>query len=158
VTIADNDVATPQPGSVQLNAATYSGNENGGSVALTLTRTGGTDGAISVSVTTSGGSASAGADYTAPTSTVSWASGDGTPKVVNLVLLDDATVEGNETITVTVGNPMGGATVGAQSSATVNIVDDDVAPPPPPPPSSGGGSMGWWFLALLAGLRAARRR
>ena len=102
VTINDDDVApVPQPGTVALNPATYSVNENGGSVTLTLTRTTGADGAISVSVASGGGSASAGADYTALSQTLNWADGDSANKTVTLTVLDDATDEVNETVTVT---------------------------------------------------------
>jgi hypothetical protein len=129
VTIADDDVTPlPVPGTVQFNPAAVSVNENGGSVTLTLTRTVGADGAISVSVTTGGGSASAGADYTALGATVSWADGDNASKTVALAILDDATDESNETVTLVLGNATGNVTLG--SNGTLTIVDDDVTPAP----------------------------
>jgi hypothetical protein len=169
LTITDNDVAPPaQPGALQLSAASYSGNENGGSVTLTLTRTAGTDGAVGVSVASGGGSAAAGADYTALTTTVTWAAGDGELKTVSLALLDDSIDEADETVTITLSNATGGATLGAQSTATVTIVDDDLPPAPPPPPaqtttargSYGGGTLGTLSVLILAALAAlgARRR
>jgi hypothetical protein len=40
---------------------------------------------------------------------------------------NDAKVEGDETFTINLTNPTGGATIGNQGSATVKILDDDVA-------------------------------
>lgn len=160
----------PQPGVVQFSAATYSGNENGGSVTLTLTRTNGADGAISVSVASGGGSAAAGSDYTALSQTVSWADGDAASKTVSLVIVNDSADEPDETVVVTLSNPTGGASLGSVSSATVTIVDDDEAAPatPPSPPQTaqnaaargsygGGGAMAWLSLLALAVLAVAMR-
>jgi hypothetical protein len=172
VTIVDDDAApVPQPGTVQFNPATYSANENGGSVTLTLTRTLGADGAISVSVASGGGSATAGTDYTALAQTVNWADGDSAAKTLSLTMLDDTTDEPNETVTVTLSNATGGAVLG-NASATVTLVDDDVTPAPPPPPAPvtqtttvsakyGKGSLDAWWLATLGALLClvmARRR
>ncbi len=159
VTIDDDDVApVPQPGTVAFDPASYSLNENGGSVTLTLTRTAGADGAISVSVNSGGGSASSGADYTALSQTVSWADGDSANKTVSLTVLDDATDEPNETVTLTLSNATGGAALGT-ATATVTIVDDDLPPVPPDPPTQPtqvkaryGGAMDVVLLAMLTGL------
>jgi len=43
-------------------------------------------------------------------------------------ILDDPTVEGNETFNITISAPSAIATLGAQSSEVVTIVDDDLAP------------------------------
>jgi hypothetical protein len=160
---------TPQPGVVQLSAASYSVNENGGSVTLTLTRTGGADGAISVNVVSGGGSAAAGSDYTALTQTIDWASGDAAAKTVLLGIINDGADEPDETISIALSNATGGAALGATSSATVTIVDDDpaaVTPPPAPPPAAqnsgargsyGGGAMGGVFLLIGLALAAIAR-
>jgi hypothetical protein len=161
VTITDDDTApVPQPGTVQFNPAAYTANENGGSVTLTLTRTAGADGAISVSVASGGGSASAGADYTALAQTVSWADGDAAAKTVALTVADDATDEADETVTLMISAPTGGATLG-MASATVTIVDNDVTPPGPGPvtqPVSArgkyGGALDGGFVAVLCVLGA----
>jgi hypothetical protein len=155
LTITDNDAPTLQPGTVQFGAASASIDENGGSVTLTLTRTNGADGAISVSVASGGGSAAAGADYTALSQTVSWSDGETQAKNVVLTIADDSIDEPNETVNLALSNATGGATLGAVASATVTIVDND---PPPPGPSTqdvnargsyGGGAMGAWLLGLL---------
>src|SRR5687767_3243154 len=80
---------TPQPGSVQLSAAELAVDEDAGSAQLTITRTGGSDGAITVRVRTSGSSAGAIVDYTEVDATVSFAAGDATPKVVTVPIIED---------------------------------------------------------------------
>src|SRR5262249_34824233 len=45
-------------------------------------------------------------------------------------LSDDPVVEGNETFSVAITNPTGGAPLGTPSSQVVTIVDNDVPPPP----------------------------
>lgn len=158
VTIVDDDAPPAvQPGTVQFDPATYSANENGGSVTITLTRTLGADGAISVNVSSGGGSASAGTDYTALSQTVSWADGDAAAKTVALMVLDDSADEQNETVTLTLAGATGGASLGA-GTATVTIVDDDITPPPPGPVSQPGtvkgkyGGRGSVDVLLILGL------
>ena len=114
-----------QPGSVQLSSATYSVNENGGTVTITAMRTGGSSGAASVSYATANGSATAGSDYTARSGTLTWADGDSANKTFTVPILDDSILEGNETFTVNLSGASG-ATLGSPSSATVTIVDNEV--------------------------------
>lgn len=112
------------PGTIQLSASSYQVNENGGTVTITATRTGGSNGAVGITCNTSNGTASAGADYTAVTNhTLSWDNGDTAGKTFTVSITNDALVEGNETFTVTLSNPTGGATLGNQASAVVTIVD-----------------------------------
>jgi hypothetical protein len=72
LTVANNDVA----GTAQLAAAAFSGLASRGSVAITVTRTGGKAGPASVQYTTSDGTAAAGTDYTATTGTVTFGAGE----------------------------------------------------------------------------------
>ena len=85
-------------GTLQLSAASYSVNENGGSATITVTRSGPSTGAVGVTLTTSNGTATAGSDYTAVTQTVSFANGDTANKTVTIPILDDTLLEGNETV------------------------------------------------------------
>jgi N-acetylmuramoyl-L-alanine amidase len=110
-------------GTVQFSSATYSVNENGGSRTITVTRTGGTS-AVGVSYATSNGTATAGADYTGSSGTLSFATNE-TSKTFTVPIIDDASVEGNETVNLTLSNPTGGATLGSPSSAVLTIVDND---------------------------------
>lgn len=159
IALSGTGAALPlQPGSVQFAAAASTAPENGGPVTLTLTRTGGTDGAVGVSVVSGGGSAAPGADYTAISTTVTWAPGDGAAKTVSLPVLDDSIDEPDETVTITLSNATGGATIGAVASTTVTIVDDD-APPPARvevKASYGGGNVGAGGVLALVMLLAGR--
>ncbi len=119
-----------QPNSTQLqfNSATYSVNEGGGTATISLTRTGGSSGAVSVQYATSNGSATAGQDYTATSGTLTWADGDSSPRSFTVPITDDTLNEANETVNVALSNPGGGATLGSPSTAVLTIVDDDPAP------------------------------
>jgi hypothetical protein len=133
VTIADNDSPTPpQPaGNLQFSASAYSTGEGQGSVLITVTRTGGSNGAVTVQYFTGPGSATAGTDYQAVNGTLSWGNGDVSPKTFTVPIIDDTEVESTETFFVTLNSPTGGATLGAPVTATVSIADNDVAPPQP---------------------------
>ena len=123
--------ATPQPGALQLSNAAYSVNENGGSATITVTRSGGSDGAVSVNYATSNGSATSSNDYTATSGVLNFAGGE-ISKTFTIPITNDSAVEGRETINVTLSNPTGGATFGTQTTGVLTILDDDVPSPPPP--------------------------
>ncbi len=101
------------PGSVQFSAPTYSVNENGSSATITVTRTGGSNGAVGVSYTTSNGTADAGSDFTAASGTLSWADGDISDKTFSVPIADDSVYEVNETVNLTLSSPTGGASLGS---------------------------------------------
>ena len=114
-------------GTLQFSAATYTVAENGGSATITITRTGGSAGAVGVTFATSNGTATAASDYTAVSQTVSFASGDTANKTVSIPITDDTVVEGNETVNLALTNPTGGATLGSPSTAVLTITDNDTA-------------------------------
>jgi hypothetical protein len=118
-----------QPGTLQLGAATQSVSESGGTITVTVTRTGGSAGAVSATVATSNGVATAGQDFTAVTTTVSFAAGDAAAKSVAIPITNDALEEPAEAFTVTLAAPTGGATLGTPVSATITIQPNDGPPP-----------------------------
>ncbi|HWW62820.1 MAG TPA: Calx-beta domain-containing protein, partial [Thermoanaerobaculia bacterium] len=118
VTITDFEA-----GQFVFSNATYSVNETGGSILITVNRINGSNGAASVNYQTTSGSATAGADFTTTVGTLNWADGDATPKTFSVPILDDSLAEGNENFTVSLFNP-GGATIGVPGTSTVTIVDD----------------------------------
>ena len=124
-----NITGTPSgasPGSLQLSAATYSIAENGGSATITVTRTGGSFGAVSIAYTTADGSASTlDNDYAAASGTLNFADGE-VSKTFNVSVNNDATVEPNETVNLVLSSPTGGATLGTQSTAVLTITNDDI--------------------------------
>ena len=123
VRIIDNDAV---PGIIEFNNTDYTVNEDGTVVAaITLIRIGGSDGNVSIRVTPSNGTAIAGDDYINNNSiTVNFGDGE-TSKTVNITLINDVAVEDNETINLTLSNPIGGATIGTQNTATLTVIDDD---------------------------------
>jgi glucose/arabinose dehydrogenase len=127
LTIVDDDVA--HPGTLQFSSATYAVNENGGLATITVTRTGGSDGSVTVNYATNNGTATAGADYTSASGTLTFANGE-TSKTFTVAIINDTLVEGNETVNLTLSNPTGGATLGSQNTAVLTIQDDDTAGQP----------------------------
>lgn len=123
--------APNSPGILQLAATSYQVNETAGTVTVTLNRTGGVAGAVSADFTitnaTTNGTQGA-ADYgtPTPTTTVSWADGDGAPKTIVVPLVNDAVDENLESFVVTLTTAGGGAVLGANTVANVLVVDDDV--------------------------------
>ena len=116
--------STPHNGAIQFANATYSIPENGGSVLIMLDRVGGSDGSVSAVYATASGTASAGSDYTTTTGTVTFAAGE-VSKSFSIPIVDDAIFEGNETFTVALSSPTGGATIGSPGTTTVTILDNE---------------------------------
>ena len=83
--------------------------------------------ATTVDYATSDGTASAGADYTAASSTLTFAAGE-TAKTVSVTVLDDAHDEGSETLTLTLSNPAPSAVKIADGEATGTIRNTDHMP------------------------------
>ncbi len=120
--ITDNDNA----GSVQFGAATYFVAENGTFVDLPVTRSGGTTGAVSVTCAVSGGTASGG-DYSLSNATLTWANGESGAKTCRVTPVNDADVEPDETVDVSLGSATNGLVLGATNATTVTITNDDSA-------------------------------
>ena len=80
------------------------------------------DAAVTVDYATSDGTATAGADYTAASGTLTFQPGD-TSKTVSVAIADDAEDDGGETLTLTLANAAG-AEIGV-AAATGIIRDDD---------------------------------
>ena len=92
--------------------------------------------AVTVGYTTANGTATAGVDYTAAAGTISFAPGV-TTQQVHVDILGDATVEPDETFSVTLSNPSGISI--ARATAIGSILNDDLAGPTPTPPATGTG-------------------
>lgn len=125
LTIVDNDTA----GTIQFSNPQYVVKEDGTPVLeVTLTRTGGSAGAVSTTVNLANGTAIAPGDYNSNPIVVSWANGDTAPKTVTIPIVDDKLVEQDETVNLSLSNPTGGATLGTQNTATLTILDNDSLP------------------------------
>jgi hypothetical protein len=120
LTITDDDTA----GKVQFSSPVLSVSETAGTATLTVTRTGGTSGNATVSYATSNGTATAGADYTATNGTLTFGVGE-LSKTFTVPILNDATSEVGEWLTLTLSNPSYGLTLGTTPTATLWIVSEE---------------------------------
>jgi hypothetical protein len=126
---------------VSLSSSTYTVDEGVGGAGLgtdglglrviNVTRTGDTSGTATVDYATSDGTASHQKDYTQALGTLVFAPGE-TSKSFTIFVADDAFQESPETLQVTLSNPVG-TTLGATTSATLNINSaNDAASGPSP--------------------------
>ena len=118
----------PDAGTLQFTASSYTkaeGNSGSSTATITVTRTGASTGAVGVSFATGNGTATAGSDYTATNGTLSWASGETGSKTFTVTVLGDTTVEGDETVNLTLTLPTGGANLGSPATAVLTITNDD---------------------------------
>ncbi|MBT8145492.1 MAG: hypothetical protein KJN90_01485, partial [Gammaproteobacteria bacterium] len=110
------------PGTIQLGSTTYDITE-GAVINIMVTRSGGSSGVASVDYATVDGTTAAGTDYPATSGTLIFADGVSGNQTISIPITDDNTAEIAEAFTVTLSN-VSGATLGANSSATVNIIND----------------------------------
>ncbi|HEY7671070.1 MAG TPA: choice-of-anchor B family protein [Gammaproteobacteria bacterium] len=128
-------------------AAPVVGASEAGTATVLVQRSGGFAGAVSIQYATSDGTATAGVDYTAASGTLNWANGDLSDKTFMIAFANDANVEPDETLIVTLSSIAGGATLDGATQLTVTIVNDDAAAPSG---GGGGGAMSLLFVAILA--------
>ena len=136
VTVVNDDVA------VQFDNSNYSVNEGDGHVTITVTRTGDTSNASTVdyhSTDTDTFTVNCGAkqgqafgrcDFATVVGTASFAAGE-TSKTFTVPIINDGWGEGDETFGVALSNAIG-ATLGAQSTATITIHDNETVDQPNP--------------------------
>ncbi len=98
-------VTRTQPGTLQFSNSAYQLDESAGSATFSVTRAGGSDGAVSVAWATSNGTAVAGVDYTASSGTLNWAAGDASTKTIAVPLLPGTTSSGDSAFNVTLSAP-----------------------------------------------------
>lgn len=121
ITIVDDDGSA----TFSYGAASYSVNENGGSVQVTVLRSGATGATSSVDCTVTGGSAILTTDYTVIDGQANFAPLD-TTSTCTFGVVNDGVNVGNVTMVLGFANPVnfpGG--VGGIGSTTITIVEDD---------------------------------
>jgi hypothetical protein len=151
-----NFISTPEPVVLQFAQTNYIYGEGTsiGNTHVFVTRTGNPAGSVSVDVVTADdtaavpcdptqkqpdgtpypqGTAYARCDYATTIERVTFAPGDTTAKKIIVPLIGDVHFEPTETFKLKLQN-VSNATIGANDTATFNIVDDDVAPGHPFPP------------------------
>lgn len=127
------DEAFVASGSLQLSSATYSVFERDLSITITVTRTGGSNGAVTVDyasvaggTATGGASCTAGVDYVNASGTLSWADLEAGSKTFVVTVCTDALSEPNETVNLALSNATGGATVGTPGAAVLTISNSTI--------------------------------
>lgn len=117
VRIIDNDSG----GTIQFSAAAYNVNEGTPNASIKVVRTGTALASnVTVHLETSNGTASAGSDYTAVSSNLTFAAGE-TMKTILVSIQTDSTNESSETVNLTLSIPTGGAVIGPTNPATLTI-------------------------------------
>jgi uncharacterized delta-60 repeat protein len=122
---------------IQFSAGSYSKPESGGSTNITVTRIGDTAGAGTVNFNTGNNSyvpcnqingvAVQNCDFILSSGTLNFAAGQSS-RSFPIIIIEDLYAEGDETINLTLSNPSN-AVLGAQSTATLMIVDNDSGTP-----------------------------
>jgi hypothetical protein len=133
-----NDDGDGRAGIFKFDQRSFSAVESAGVAVVSVERSQGEGGAVSVDYSTGGGTATSGADYTPVSGTLSWASGDGAPKVFSIPLANDGLAEGSETVLLQLANPSGAGLSGERASAVLTILDNGQGAPPGNPGSRPG--------------------
>lgn len=114
-------VSNATPGTLQFAAPGFSISEDAGAASITVTRTGGSSGAVTVRYATSDGTARDGIDYTATSGTLSFPAGV-TSRTFTIPIpggTRDGTVA---SLNLTLSGATGGANLGARTTAVLTIV------------------------------------
>lgn len=122
----DDDNGGSRPGTFKFDERSFQGIEGRGSAVVVVERSHGERGAVSVQYSTEALSATAGADFTPVSGTLTWAAGDGRSKTFEIPIQDDNAQEGNETLRAVLSNPTGGAVLDDErATAIVTVLDGD---------------------------------
>lgn len=154
-------------GIVDIAPAAVTVAEDGVSVVLTVTRSGGSTGTVTVDFSTVDGSAVATSDYTTTAGTLTFAAGVTTPQTITVPITNDTVDDESESFSVVLSNATGGVALAMGASISVISITDNDATPTPPRRGGGGGCVLSLDTQLdptlpvllgLAGLYLMRRR
>lgn len=121
LTIKDDDNA---PGELNFASNNFTAYENSGNAVVTVSRTKGSKGIVSAYLSTLDGTAMAGRDYLATNQTLVFADGERS-KTFNVRVFDNFAADGNRNLSLTLTNPLGGASIGATNSSVLTILDNE---------------------------------
>jgi hypothetical protein len=124
------EIQSPSPDaipSLEFSVSSYTVDEGEGSATILVTRSGNTAGTSTVDFATSDGTANQSQDYLIETGTLTFNPGN-TSKSFSIPIIDDVYVESAETIGLTLSSPSG-AVLGATNSATLTIKNNDFVTP-----------------------------
>ncbi len=111
------------PGTIIMASLPITVRENAGFATVQFDRINGSDGYATVNYNTADNTAFATQDYTPVVGNVTFAPGE-TTKTVNIAIVNDAAIEGNEVFNVALGETAG-AGLGTRRTVAINILDDD---------------------------------
>ncbi|HSH16878.1 MAG TPA: Calx-beta domain-containing protein, partial [Verrucomicrobiae bacterium] len=119
---------TDNEGSISYSASNFSVSEGipSGLATILVRRQGGTNNAVSVNFATTNGTATALQDYFPTNGLLNFAAGE-TSKSFHVRVINDTTIEGNETVILTLGNPSHSNVLDIATS-TLLILDNDFGP------------------------------
>jgi len=115
--------APPGPTLTINDVSVTEGNAGPANASFTVTLSPTASGTVTVQYATANETATAGADYTATSGTLTFNAGEGS-KTVPVSVLGDSVFEGNEAFVVNLSNPTGGAVIG-DGVGRGTILDDD---------------------------------
>jgi hypothetical protein len=122
------DTSTGPPSPLQFTQTAPTVQEDVTTLALTVQRTGDTSGPVTVDYATADGTARERSDYTTAVGTLRFAAGE-TTKTIDILVNEDSFTEGDETFTVALSNPTGGATLSCLTAAATVTINDDATEP-----------------------------
>ena len=111
------------PGTIGLTLSELTIDENLGTLNFIVFREGGTDGTVTVDYATSNGTANE-SDFESISGTLTFDDGV-TGQQLSLQINDDVDAESDETFSLSISNPTGGASLGATTTQLVTINDND---------------------------------
>ena len=111
---------------LQFSTANVYASETNGSMSIGVTRTGGTNGAVSVNFATLNGSANSPANYPATNGVLNWPDGDASPRSITVPINNTPGYTGNLSFGLALSNPAGAVLGG--NMATLTILDTDAPP------------------------------
>ena len=123
LTINDVDQA---PGSLLFSAPAYVASESATNAVITVLRTNGVTGVVSVNISTIPGTATPGSRYIGTNGVLTFADNQ-TVRTFSIALIDDSIVQGDQSLTINLSVPTGGASLTGPTNVPLTILDNDVA-------------------------------
>ena len=118
-------ISSHRSGTLSFSGSTFSIQEDGTPVnAVTVVRTDGSDGELTATLELTGGTATPDIDFTQTPIEVSFADGE-VSQVIDISVIDDLILEGDETVNLALVHPRNPAKIGSQNTSELSIIDDD---------------------------------
>ncbi len=115
----------PAPGQLSFSMTNFIASSGDGAATITVLRTNGTSGSVSATYLTQPGTALPGINYNSVTGTVTFNDGD-TVKTFNVPLINNPAAQIPVSLSLSLTNPVGGATLIAPTNSTLIIVNTNV--------------------------------